>query len=146
MPDPMMTELRELFATWQQRLGLQAWTIQLKLVETLPGAYMEIEMSDHYTQALVRIDRGDTGDTPTRFGEPIDQPRALTIEQRVVHELLHLCLRDVAHAADLVRPEVSESTTRIWDAAYRHAEETCVDNLAQALLAAWPTAPTMQAP
>lgn len=136
-------------AKWQTRLGVDDWLVILKFENGVTvgdddkRVFARIHRSQYYEQATMTIDIGVTD--PSTLPESIDRDlledpihALLYAESQVVHELLHLVLRDVMEASDMVRDHVSGPIAAMWDEAFRRAEEATVDRLAIKLVRNWP--------
>ncbi len=140
-----MTEqgLRDLVALWQNRLGLDHWTIVVKIAEPeVDGraCVMKVHRSVYYDQATITVHPAaiGKGELPDSIEKDIldqaDDHTAL-YEGDIVHELLHCCLRDLMEAGDLVTDQLHRDARTVWDEAWRRAEEATVERLAKALVA-----------
>lgn len=126
-------ELDLLLRTWQRRLGLDLWRIEL-VVDRLrwaeqvrsrgEGFDATVWRSSDYDTARVYLDPAAAeGWSPTEAADYI------------VHELVHLALRELDVVADLVEPLVSRDAFDLLHASYLHALESTVDRLARQLVA-----------
>lgn len=134
-----MTEakLKALLRTWQERLGLGRWEVELKLEPCSDRHhYMEIDYGV-YNRAVVRVQPLVlTGEVPDGV---IDI--ALTdvrIEQMVVHELLHPKLSGLkAYVTDDLDGQVHRDVLTVLGEGYQREEERVVDDLATILFNAY---------
>jgi hypothetical protein len=130
------TGLALLLDLWKKRLGLESWIIEMKVGEIdEPGSYMEVDKSTQYERAVLYVAPFTlgAGDVPKEaLAIPITDE---FVEASLVHELLHLVLRDVTI---IVRQDLDGSLhpyalEQVQNAAMR-AEERVVDKLAVALV------------
>lgn len=141
-----MTEqqVRDTIALWQQRLGLNHWAIVVKIdTPQLDGktCLATVERSTFYDNATITVHPAVIGESTLPTGvdtDAINGDAEHYYEGALVHELLHVLLRDVLEAGDLIRDQLSRPAIDVWDGAWRRAEEATVDRLAAALVANWP--------
>lgn len=131
-----MTEkkLRSLLDLWKTRLGLSDWRINLVIApcedET---SYMEITRSIYYQRAKITVNPWmlDIKKVPK---DVLIELNDNTIEESLVHELLHLYTRDLV---SIVRNDLGELLHRdvheIICNSISRADERCVDALSVAL-------------
>lgn len=131
-------EIRELFELWKPRLGLAEWRIPIVFRAIDPETTtMQVHKSRNYQRATVLVAPWVLTNTPPpewQTGLPL-VPR--DVEEAVVHELLHCCTDGLWKWAEFMRPEshadALDTAIRAWDA----EEESVVDKLAIALVAAF---------
>lgn len=114
--------------TWADRLGLGHWTITVDWDQpTDEGKLATVYRSHDYDTARIIL----TSDWQKMTRSDLDQT--------IVHELLHLNVRDLSRAHDYLLEAVEDNTaaTNIAIAAWKRAEEGCVDRLATALASAF---------
>lgn len=81
---------RKALAYWQKQLRLQDWNITVKVArrsDMATNAYGEVSPSRIYRQADIALR------DPTDFADD-DGPRERDMEDSLVHELLHVVLKD----------------------------------------------------
>jgi hypothetical protein len=141
-------QLRLQVEDWKQRLGLATWKITIKFADEVEfqshGCLMFIERSEHYDRATLTVHNGifDHTELPQCLErdalEQLDsRGRSTFIEAIIVHELLHLLLRDLAETAALVSNELPPSILNTWNTAWLRTEEATVERAAVALVAAF---------
>lgn len=114
-----MERLQPLLDSWQQRLRLQDWDIRLS---PEPPDVDSVGSCDHWALkqvAAIRI---------------LDDPSHAVLERTLVHELLHIVLRDIrgiwrSAAADHLPPSLLRET----ESAVSDAEEIAIERIAGAL-------------
>lgn len=124
-------ELDALLRKWQRRLGLDAWRIEL-VIDPLRWA----EQRDPDSGADAFVWRSNDYDSARVYLNPDDVAEwdARTAADMVVHELVHLALRDLEHVVDLVAPLVSRDVYGVVRSAAQHELEATVDRLARQLV------------
>jgi hypothetical protein len=132
-------DIRDLFTIWQGRLGLAEWRIRIDFEAIDPETVtMQVHKCRNYQRATVKVQPWVlTNSPPEDWQAAIGAVSDLDIEEAVVHELLHCCTDTLWQWAELLRPETHvdalDTAVRAWEA----AEESVVDKLAIALVAAW---------
>lgn len=132
------TELYHLFKLWQHRLGLDMWHIDVLVAPCEdPEAYMEVERSTDYQRARITVN-------PWMLGEGTVPKVALlpltdeTVEESIVHELLHILTRDFVI---IVKYDLDEMLHRdvhkVFETTMTRTDERFVDGLAVALCRAF---------
>lgn len=114
---------------WIDRLGLGHWDIVLDWeTPSDEGTYAQCWRASDYDRATIHV-CPEWASYSREFLEPI-----------LVHELLHVSLRDVSRANDFALKAVEDNTVanNIAVAAWKRAEEGVVDRLARALVASYP--------
>jgi hypothetical protein len=143
-----MTEerLNELVGIWACRLGLDSWRIAVIFDDQISigdrRVFARCERSEFFDRATIRIDRCALEDSAERLGDTIERDHVNTdtmgwdeyIEITIVHELLHMSLRNLVETGDLVRDDITPQTKHVWDAAWRRAEEEVCERMAVALV------------
>jgi hypothetical protein len=136
-----MTEgaLQKLIDKWVPRLGLDQWLIELRVEDTEDKtSYMEVNRSTTYERAVLFVPPWllNGGPTPESVLEiTITDP---FIERSLVHELLHLQLRDMRNVTDEpLEGVLHRDVHRMVDDQMRRVEEQTVDRLAAALVRTW---------
>lgn len=139
-------EFRELLAKWQERLGLEDWQIALDFKADVTHGpdnvlcTMRIHRSVFYPRATLEVSEGalDHEKMPDSIDKDLIVQGEVTqfekVQTDIVHELLHLRLRDIMEASDIVRGQLSPTVTEVWDRAFRRAEEDTCERLAMALV------------
>lgn len=115
--------VERLVKKWQAKLGLDHWEIGIDWdAQCDQEAFMSITRMKSYDRATIEVspDWGKWSDAET--------------EQRVVHELLHLVLREIDTIVfDHLDGHLSPAEHDIINSAYRHHSEGVVDRLATVL-------------
>lgn len=115
---------------WVTRLGLDHWAITLDWdTPSDDGTYAQCWRSNDYDKATVYVCPG---------WREMERP---ALEATIVHELLHLAVRDMSRAHDFLLEAVEDNPAahNIAVAAWKRSEEGCVDRMANALAAAFHT-------
>ena len=134
-------KLEALVPVWQERLGLAHWTIIVEvdgrhIAEDGDDVAMRIFRHQRYDDAVLEVAPWMVGD-----GQPPDVIEAAMlddrlVEQKLVHELLHLCSRDLAN---IIEDDLDGFLQRDAHELVRlgavRAEEAMVDRLAKTLVA-----------
>jgi len=133
--------LRELFEVWRSRLGLEGWRVVLEVGGVSdPTSYMECTRSPFYERAAIHVQPWmvEQGEAP---GEVMFRGPHLTddfVESSLVHELLHLHLRDLrAVVREDLDGQLHPDAFHHVERAAERAEEQAVDRLAEALVRAF---------
>lgn len=116
-----MTEkkLEQTLATWQTRLGLAVWTIDVEYDKPAAnGTDALIDRSHTYDRATLRLHKA-WKDWPDRKTERI-----------LVHELLHLSTRDVDRVVASAQKSLHPDAWRLLNDRYDHEIEGFIDRLA----------------
>jgi hypothetical protein len=110
---------------WQRRLRLEHWEIEIDWDQEPPDdAIAAAWRSTHYELARLRF-QSDWPTWSVRY-----------LHQNVVHEMLHLAMRDVDSIADLIPTAgLRRDVDDVLIASYKHHSEGFVDHLARALVA-----------
>lgn len=137
-----MKEINRLVTVWQPRLGLSGWDI-LTMVGDMDDetARMEIDMSNQYENAVIHVAEWLLRDEPpakTMFAHmPMDSE---TLQQTVVHELLHCVFRDIKQLVqEVIDGQLQRDADIIFCRVFDRVEEATIDRLATALVKAWGT-------
>ena len=151
-------QVSDYLAAWKERLGLDMWTIALSFENREVRAHgdlaiMSCERDSHYDRAVLHVsDFVVTGDWLPCIDSQLmidDELEGELVERVIVHELLHIVMRDIVEVTDLVRDQLSGPVLDVWDGAFKQAEEQTVDRLAAALMIAFdrgvPRAPIIEA-
>lgn len=135
-----MTEaqLRDLLTEWAQRLGLDRWHLKLVIGGTDEAtSYMETHRSGYYERGIIYVAPWLLGDGEVPDNVMEREPDDRFIEASLVHELLHLHIRDLrAVVRDDLDGQVHRDVHVQIEKAAERAEEQCVDRLAVALVRA----------
>lgn len=131
-------EVERLVEKWRQRL-CPGWRIVLEREawdeDLAAECHAFVETEDEYAKARIWF-RPESNKRP-----------AWDVEITIVHELLHVALREVRDAADLLLPRVSSDIWQAHSKARNRAHEEFVDRLARVLVASehdnWPTTYTL---
>lgn len=121
-------ELERILRRWQRRLGLERWELD---VHTTADQWDEGEggSADAHVAHSPDYLSADVWFNPGTFPS-WDDRRAVGV---VVHELLHLKLRDLEHAADGLKPQVHRDAWAVFDHLRDRVLERTVDELADRL-------------
>jgi hypothetical protein len=138
-----MTEkqIRELFKTWQHRLGLDQWVIRVDFEEFAPPtSTMQIHRSNDYDRAIIQVQLWVLHGTPppTWDGYVKGEITDRDIEEGVVHELLHAAIGRLWKPINMLRGEAHTDALDMACSTFDYIEENCVDRLAVALVGSWP--------
>lgn len=138
-----MTEqrIRDLFATWQERLGLAEWIIRIDFEAfDPPTSIMQIHRSSNYNRATIKVNEWVTSGVPpeTWSGYARGEVTDLDVEEAVVHELLHAAIGPLWIGLNLLRGESHRDAHDVAVNTYDRTEENIIDQLAVALVKAWP--------
>jgi hypothetical protein len=141
-------EIKGMLEVWQIRLGLGDWIIAVNWSEEPPevnghACHMKVHRSNFYKRAA--IDIGPTAISYSNMPDCIEKDVVANgiyshrdyVEFSIVHELLHLSLRDLMRAAELVDHELHPSVRNVVGDVQQQAEEHYVESMAQALVRAW---------
>ena len=118
---------------WRRRL-IPEWSVHIDWDKPPEDdeAYADIWRPDSYHRAHVRI------------GKPfLDELDDETQVQTLLHELLHLLLRDLARIPDSLIGIVSRDVYTIVQSQWDHHEESVVDRLAWSLVGLGPPPPSV---
>jgi hypothetical protein len=131
--------IRDLFDTWQERLGLSHWTIEIAIEKLKPRTTtMRTSKSPYYDRGRIIVQPWViAGEPPPNWHKAHDASFAQAIEETVVHELLHLHLWECSSAICLLHPFSKKSAYLTAVAVQEHQEENLVDRLSVALVRAW---------
>lgn len=135
-----MTEktLREMFKLWQGRLNLDHWTLEVKIGGCEgKSSFMEVSRSYDYDRASIHVQPWLlTGEPPEDISD-IDLTLKF-VEERVVHELLHLHMREMMFVVyKLLDCQLHRDVDKLLLTAFDHAEEGAVDRLSQTMIDRW---------
>lgn len=116
-------QLERIVRDWQQRLGLERWEITIEWDKPTDD------------NVMAEIAPYQTYDTATlKFSADHVKWSAAIGEQTVVHELLHVCLRDVSTSWRAASDELHPAAKQHADGRYTDATEGFVDRLAYRLM------------
>jgi len=107
---------------WQTRLGLDGWKITVEVADTPDDSYAEIKPDVAYDSATFILSPGYVGWTPA------------LANQTVVHELLHLLVRDIDAVVEDSRSQLHPQASVQVEKRYEHEVEGFVDRLAAKLV------------
>lgn len=137
--------VREMFETWQHRLGLSHWHIEITF-EDMPSdgsgevVLMEVHLSSKYDRANIKVQPwAVTGKWPDTIDEPRGVDYDLYIEIKVVHELLHCHMRDMRFSDSEIETMLAPAANEVYQGVRSRDEEQVVDRLAHALVKSWKT-------
>jgi hypothetical protein len=118
---------------WQKRLpdlGLGHWRITIDIVENPEGlttALAACTPSLYYDSARIEF--------ATRACDPSVSERA--VDETIVHELIHLVLRDYAEATHGLCDTVPSSVEELYHDRLRYTQENAVEKLAVTLVSCY---------
>lgn len=139
---------------WKLRLGLQQWRIPVVFrAETeadedfVAGTLMSVNRSDFYDDAVLYLHPSCVGQMPFPQSMEKDMVEALGadkfaqyLERKIVHELLHLVIRDLSEVAfGGMEERIGRDAFNLFEASWKRAEEKTVDSLAESIVSAWPS-------
>lgn len=107
--------LERLVRLWQGRLGLERWKIDVKVSSEPIGGFADVQASSQYEFATVTFAAGIADEV---------------VEQTVVHELLHLLLRDTDALVEDARSQLHPQASVQVEKRYEYVQEGFVDRLA----------------
>lgn len=119
---------RRVWVTWVKRLHMGHWQWEIELGKDLDDAFAQVTPHQHYDQAKVEI-RNDWRTWDKR-----------ALNETIVHELVHVALRDVDHV--LHTPcELDQWKTKqaamLYHDSMEHAVEGFVQRMAETLVDAF---------
>lgn len=112
-------QVHKLVRDWQRRLGLERWRITLEFSDEPEDFHAQVTPSAQYESAAVIFAPG--------YGARSDEAVAHT----VVHELLHVLLRDVDAVVSAATDQLHPQAAGQIDKRYAHEIEGFVDALAR---------------
>jgi len=119
-------DLEQLVEMWQHRLGFDRWGIRIDWAVPAADAAAEIKPWHVYDYATIRFNQ---------TAEKGFQTWSRTIANRnVVHELLHLALRDVDYAVETGELVMSTPVWKLFEANVDNACEAAIDRLATVIV------------
>lgn len=119
---PTRVWLRRRLMVWQPALGLERWEVTVMDVPCGDQANASTWRSDAYDRAAIS------------FSDDLSGWTFLFAEQTLVHELLHLCHRDVDQAFREIEYQLHRDAWAMALARYDHVMEGFVDRLASRLV------------
>lgn len=119
--------IQEMVADWVPRLGLSHWLIGFAWDQEVGKPDDDRKeavctIADDYDQCTIQISKGFE-----RW--PLDWA-----EWVVVHELVHIAMRDVSDSVGRATEYLSEQAKALADACFVHAEEGFVDRISYSLV------------
>lgn len=140
-------QLTELVTRWQARLGLEHWRVVVRLEDTVMvgerRVFARTQRSEYFDRATLTFDKTiiETGKLEDCIEADLLHAGTVSmerfIEETVVHELLHMSLRNIMETGDIIREELTRSEADVWDKAWRRAEEELCERTAIALVTAF---------
>lgn len=124
------TDVQTWLEAWRLRLCPE-WRVHLEFpLEADGDKRAQVQRADHYHTAVVRLfPRWEAG---WPEGSPPGSPAVYEVEVALVHELLHVCLRDADFVMGQARDEWLSFENGKWlELAWEHAEEAFVERLAR---------------
>lgn len=113
---------------WQQSmpcLGLAHWRIEIKILEELRDdreTNASVVCSSHYDTAWMEFERSF-----------LNEAEEAQVDQTIVHELVHMAMRDFDNAISDVYVSLGQPARAIWMDHVDHAREGLVERLARTL-------------
>jgi hypothetical protein len=122
---PAQREVEEMLALWLYRLNLPHWRVKMNWDEPpLEGSDADACANEFYDEATIRLKPEFTTWSTER------------IEEVIVHELVHLHVRDLVQAVDSIEPHVkTASAWKVFQHRFVHEQEGLVDRLAVVMVA-----------
>jgi hypothetical protein len=117
-------DLEHIMRTWQKRLHLEHWSIEIAWNSPLPATETLGEMDIHGSYDFTKLKLAENCDTWSRYD-------ANTI---IVHELLHLTFRDLWSVCEAIGATASGSGARIAETLFVHESEGVIDRMATCLV------------
>lgn len=117
------TDIVGLVRAWAPRLGLSHWEIDVTWDETLTDDVANVVVESSYDGARITL-RADL----------VEHPDAEYVEATVVHELLHVVMRDLDATLPPVLDLLPRGAASLARARYEHESEGIVDRLATVLV------------
>jgi hypothetical protein len=114
-------DIEYILSVWQGRLNLTHWVVKVDWDEPLEDVEANI-MWGSYDQATVR------------FNTAHDKWSRRYTNETVVHELLHLVLRDLQNGVESAEAALSASAYRLFENRFQHELEGVVERLALLLV------------
>lgn len=130
-------QLESLVRLWQERLGLGGWRLVVE-VETPDGGNAATASPTRYSdEARLRF-------APWLLGKAERPAEVLPahddeVEVVVVHELLHLALRDLDRGHEIIEGHLHRDVEAVFLAGQNAALERSIERLSLALVRSWPT-------
>lgn len=118
---PTRRWLRQRAKVWVPRLGLERWDVEL-LDEPCDDANALTWRSNSYDRATIQ------------FSDELAEWSFGRAEQTLVHELLHLCHRDVDQAFSELEDRLQGDVWSVARGRYDHVMEGFIDRLASRLV------------
>ena len=111
-------QIEALVEAWKARLGLDGWKIAVEFPTVPTASYSEVTVDGSYDSATLTVSPGF---------EAMTQKVA---NQTVVHELLHLLIRDMDAVMEDARSQLHPQASAQVEKRYEHEVEGFVDRLA----------------
>lgn len=144
-------DIRTSVGVWQARLGLSHWQVAVIYSDEPITAgdrrmFAKCERHEYFDRATIRFEKCVLDDNASGLPDSIERDHINSgvvdweeyIEVTIVHELLHMSLRNLMEAGDLVGSELGSAQRDVWNAAWIRAEEELCERTAIALVEAWP--------
>lgn len=114
-------QLEALVSEWQARMGLDHWRISVEVSSEREDYFAATAPSEQYRTASIKFDPDFAAKRPEEA------------VQTIVHELLHIAMRDVDSAVEAATAELHPAAAGQASKRYTHAVEGFVDALAVAI-------------
>lgn len=98
-------------------MGLEAWRLELSEDPPTDDVWAQVDAMAQYKSAKVEVDDGVFEWAPSK-------QRAL-----FAHELSHLYTAHMQDSTRALKKVLKKKTWQLWDDAFDHAEESCVEEL-----------------
>lgn len=118
-------QLRTRVAFWQRKLGLQHWTLRVEIVDGFddsPDSDARCSAADQYDVANLDFK-----------GAFLDAAEFEEVETTIIHELLHVMMRDFDQAIERVDDQLAKAAADLWHAQVLHEREGVVDRLSKVI-------------
>ena len=113
---------------WRGVLHLDHWDMNIEVVTAFDGSH-----DGAFARCLNEDDYDDT--TLTFLDDWFRYASAADIDYAIVHEMLHVLMRDFDHAIDSIDRQLAPAVSEIWQEGVRHEREGIVDRLAKVIVA-----------
>jgi len=132
-------QLEGLVRLWQGRLGLEAWRLHIEVADLDEATYYAstapAKTGDEARLIFAPWVLG-RGQRPTNVLPAFEGE----IEATIVHELLHLVLRDLDWAIEMLEGQLHRDLDSVFKTSLNQTTERTIDRLAWALVRSWPRA------
>lgn len=116
-------QIERVVETWQLRLGLQNWDLRVE---------WDKPAGDEANASTWRMDKYDRA--TMHFAPECDEWDEFFLNWIVVHELLHLCTREIDETHKAIEEHLHRAVWDVHDKRYDHEIEGFIDRLARRLV------------